>query len=658
LWGLVAGRIIARMADPTRRDVLQATLAAVAAAIAADGRDLTGQSARPNILWLVSEDNNPYLGCYGDALARTPNIDALARRGLLFRHVFSAAPVCAPSRFGILTGVHPESCAPANQMRATAVLPPEIRTYPEYLREAGYYCTNNAKTDFNCTADPAKIFDESGATAHYRNRPVGRPFFAIFNHNTSHESSQFSPISGAMTPDRVRVPAYLPDTPEVRAMIAQYYNSIERMDAEVGQKLRELEDSGLADDTIVFYYSDNGGVLPRSKRFCYDEGLRCALVVAFPPKWAHLAPAKMGTAVAAPVMLVDLAPTLLSLLGVPTPPQMQGTAFLGPHARSRGPYAFGMRNRMDERYDFVRAVADGRFHYVRNYTPHRVYQYGAYMWQSPAYQSWEREYRAGRLNDVQKRFFEGPRPFEELFDLANDRDQVRNLAGEPAHADRLGAMRQALDDHMIAIVDNGFIPEGMPEEGYYPSRNAQAYPLRRLMALGARAAARDRANVTSLLTDLQDPNPIVRHWAAQGLVMLGANAAPGRSALETMMRRDAVVQNRVVAAEALATIAPSPDAVRALAAVVDGTDPWPVKLQALNALAYLGGQARAVLPTIKTAALVNQEYVSRLGRYLEAVLEGRYDPAYPVFGGVGAGPRGGGRGGVGGRAAGPGRGRG
>jgi arylsulfatase A-like enzyme len=641
------------MTDPSRRDVLRATVATVVSAIAATGKEAAGQpGARPNILWLVSEDNNPYLGCYGDKIAHTPNIDALAKRGLLFRHVFSAAPVCAPSRFGILTGVHPESCAPANQMRAIATLPPEIRTYPEYLREAGYYCTNNSKTDFNCDADAARIFDESNGTAHYKNRPAGKPFFAIFNHMTSHESSILGgggrrgggagAPAGSVTPEQVRVPAYLPDTPDVRSDIAQYYNAIERMDAEIGAKIKELEDAGLADDTIIFYYSDNGGVLPRSKRYCYNEGLRCVMIVAFPPKWAHLATAKMGTEVSTPVMLLDLAPTLLSLLGTATPPQMQGTAFLGPHARPRAQYAFGMRNRMDERYDFVRAVTDGRFHYIRNYTPHRVFQHGAYEWQMKSYQIWEREYRAGKLNAVQKRFFEGPRPFEELYDLETDLDSVNNLVNVAAHAARVRAMRKALDDHMLAIVDNGFIPEGMPQEGYRASRDRSAYPLPQLMELGAKAAGRDRANASSFASQLTDPNPIVRHWAAMGLLMLGAGAASARASLETMMKGDAVPQNRVVAAEAVAMIGASPEAVAVLAGIIDGSDPWQVKLQALSSLTFIGDQAKTALPTIKAAAASSQEYLRNAGRYLEAVLEGRYDPAYPVFGGipVGRGGRG------------------
>jgi arylsulfatase A-like enzyme len=625
--------------EPTRRDVLRATVASVMSAVVAPVVDGQARAARPNILWVVSEDNNPFLGCYGDTLAHTPNIDALARRGLLFRHTFSAAPVCAPSRFAILTGVHPESCAPANHMRAVATLPPWLKTYPEYLREAGYYCTNNAKTDFNCNADAATIFDESSSKAHYKNRPAGKPFFAIFNYMSSHESCLMGAGSrgpgagpgGAVKPADVRVPAYMPDTPDVRQDRAAYYNAIERMDGEIGARLTELEEAGLAEDTIVFYYSDNGGVLPRSKRYCYDEGLRCAMVIAFPQKWQHLAPARMGTAIESPVSYVDLAPTLLSLIGTLIPSHMQGAAFAGPQATSRGRYAFGMRNRMDERYDFVRAATDGRFHYVRNYTPHRTFQHGAYEWQARGYQSWEREWRAGRLNEVQARFFQGPRPFEELYDLQADRDQVHNLAGVAAYADRLRAMRKALDDHMVAVHDNGFIPEGLPLEGYEPSRDEAAYPLSRLMELGAKAASRDAKHLPEFTALLGDGRPVIRHWAAQGLLMLGSRAAPAKARLTAMMQGDAVPQNRVVAAEALATIGPSPEAVSVLAAIAGGTDPWPVKLQALNALTFIGDQANAALPGIKAAAAGNQEYLRNAGRYLEAVLEGRYEPSYPVF---------------------------
>lgn len=656
------------MSTPSRRDMLQAAAAGVVAAIAGKVWPLHAQTARPNILWLVSEDNNPILGCYGDPLAQTPNLDALAKRGVLFRHTYSAAPVCAPSRFAILTGVHPESCAPANQMRAMATLPPQIRPYPALLRDAGYYCTNNAKTDFNCNADAAALFDDSSRTAHYKNRPAGRPFFAIFNHESTHESvlipaqtrprraapaaaagapaaapadSVYPPgaaaaratdlAAGPVKPGDIRVPAYLPDTPDIRQDRATYYNAVTVMDAQIGAKLKQLEDAGLAEDTIVFYYSDNGGVHPRSKRYCYADGLRCALIVAIPPKWQHLSAVKMGTVITSPVSLIDLAPTLLSMIGAAVPSSVQGTAFLGPGAATPRRYAFGMRNRMDERYDFVRAVTDGRYHYIRNYSPHRVFQHGAFEWQLRGYQSWEREYRAGRLNQVQSRFFTGTRPFEELYDVQEDPDSVENLADAPAHAARLATLRRALDEHMLATNDNGFIPEGMPQEGYLPSRDSAAYPLARLMPLAAKACARDARNVPGLAALLADPHPLVRHWAAQGLLMLGPAATPAREQLAAVMRNDPVAQNRVVAAEAVATMAPSPEAISVLATLLDAEGPWQVPLQAINALTYLGEQARPALPAIKKAAAGTQQFLRSCGRYLEAVLEGRYEPSYPVF---------------------------
>src|SRR6218665_223502 len=305
---------------------------------------------RPNILWIVSEDNNPFIGAYGDKLARTPAIDGLARAGILYRNVYSTAPVCAPTRFSIITGVHPESAGPAHNMRAQAQLPEWLKGFPTYLRQAGYYCTNNAKTDYNSNLVADKIWEESSGKAHWRNRPANAPFFTVFNTMTTHESQIFQPLDGTVKPEDVRVPAYLPDTPTVRRDIATYYNRMEAMDGEIAAKLAELDAAGLAEDTIVFYYSDNGGVLPRSKRYCYDEGHRCALVVRVPAKWRHLAPAAAGSAIAAPITWIDLAPTVLSIASVTAPRHLQGTAFLGRDAERPKPYAFGMRNRMDERY--------------------------------------------------------------------------------------------------------------------------------------------------------------------------------------------------------------------------------------------------------------------------------------------------------------------
>lgn len=612
-----------------RRGVLGLAAAATVAARTASA----ATAARPNILWLVSEDNNPLIGAYGDRLAHTPAIDALSRKGVVYRNVYSNAPVCAPSRFAILTGIYPESCAPANQMRANARLPQGFRTYPELMRAAGYFCTNASKTDYNCDVDPRAIWDVQGPEGHWRKRPPGKPFMAVFNYETTHESQLFKPTPGRVTPDMVAMPPYLPDTPGIRQDFASYYNLIERMDGQLAQRLADLEADGLAEDTIVFHYSDNGGVLPRSKRYCYDEGLRCELIVYVPPKWRHLMPARPGSVIDAPVSFIDLAPTVLSIAGAAQPPQMRGRPLLGKRIGKPQRWAFGMRNRMDERIDFSRTVTDGRWRYIRNYMPHRPWgQHQAYEWQAQGYQDWEAAYRAGTLNAVQRRFFE-PKPFEELYDLRADPHQIANRTGDPAAARMLKSMRAALDAHMIAIHDNGFLPEGMAGEGYVESRNSAVYPLAQVMALAHAAASGDAARLSMLRDHLSSPVPVLRYWAATGMLILGDAARGELAALRGIMRSDPSPHVRVVAAEAAARLGEADEAVRVLAGIIDAPPSWQVQLQAINALTFTGEAAQAALDTVRRAARAeqDQDYVRAAGRYLEAVLTGTYTPAAPVF---------------------------
>lgn len=567
-------------------------------------------------------------------MARTPVIDGLAANGILYRNVYSTAPVCAPSRFAIITGVRAESCAPANHMRAVARLPATLHAFTEYLRKAGYYCSNNAKTDYNCDIEPAAVWDDSSKSAHWRNRAPGQPFFAVFNHEITHESELFKrelmhqpPVTGPVRPDQVRLPAYLPDTPGVRHDIALYYNLMEKMDAQIGSRLAELEADGLANDTIVFYYSDNGGVLPRSKRYCYDEGLRCAMVVRVPPRHASLAPVPAGSVVDAPVTFLDLPPTVLSLAGLERPPHMQGRALLGAHMGTPQQYAFGGRDRMDERYDMIRTVTDGRYRYIRNYMPHRPWgQHVAFEWLAKGYQDWQREYRAGRLNADQTRFF-STKPYEELYDLNEDPDQLHNLVARPNTRDRLRTMRQLVDQHLIDTHDNGFIPEGASAEGYEPSRAAGAYPLREVMTLAEQAAQRRPANRGMLQARLNDPNDIMRFWAAQGLLMLGSDARAALPALDHAMRNDPSPHVRVVAAEAVAGLANPEPAVAVLTGLLDTSYAPPVRLQAINALTFLGAKARPALPVIQALANDQSRYVGNAARYLAMVLEGSYEPS-------------------------------
>jgi len=610
----------------------RAVVATGTAALAAGRVDAAADVRRPNVLWLVSEDNNPYIGAYGDRLAHTPTLDALAAKGVLYRHAYSTAPVCAPSRFGLITGVYAEACAPANHMRARARLPAGWRTTPEYMRAAGYYCTNNEKTDYNCDADPARIWHASSHEAHWRNRPAGQPFFSVFNYMTTHESQVFRPTPGRVRPDDVKPPPYMPDTPEVRQDFASYYNLMERMDGQLTARLAELEADGLADDTIVFYYSDNGGVLPRSKRSCHDEGVRCALIVYVPAKWSRLSPGKPGTIVETPVSLIDLPPTILALAGAPQPPQMQGQPLFGPRPVKPRSHAFSMRNRMDERYDMVRTVTEGRWRYIRNYMPHLpAGQHMAFEWLAAGYQSFEREHLAGRLTPAQERFFQ-PRPFEELYDLDADPDELNNLAGAPSGRAALASLRRALDRHMLAINDNGFIPEGSPLEGAENARAPGAYPLAKVMALAALAAARNPANLPVLRDGLADGNEVIRYWSGLGLVMLGPGARPAAADIAARLSAEPSPQVKVALAEALAHARSPEAAAQALAQILAQSPSMPVKLQALNALSRLGPAARPAIAGFEPPAMgEGAEYLKSAAKHLRLTLDAAYTPETPIF---------------------------
>ncbi|HTM48557.1 MAG TPA: sulfatase, partial [Bryobacteraceae bacterium] len=408
------------MSNPHRitRRALAATFSAALPSLA--------QDARPNILWITCEDIGPALGCYGDKYADSPNLDKLAARGMMYRNAWSNAPVCAPARTTIISGVYPPS-AGAEHMRSMTSLPASMKMYPCFLREAGYYTTNNSKEDYNLE-HTGEVWDESSNKAHWRKRKPGQPFFAVFNFVITHESQiRTRPHTWVHDPAKARIPAYHPDTPEVRKDWAQYYDNITTMDGQAAQILKQLEEDGLADNTIVFFYGDHGSGMPRSKRWPYNSGLRVPMIIHVPEKWRRLAPKeyKPGGISDQPVAFVDLAPTVLSLAGIEPPRYMQGSAFAGARAGAPRQYNFGFRGRMDERYDMVRSVRDGRYVYIRNYMPHKIYgQHIDYMFQTPTTSVWKKLYDEGKLQPPKTYFWE-TKPPEELYDLENDPDEVR-----------------------------------------------------------------------------------------------------------------------------------------------------------------------------------------------------------------------------------------
>lgn len=583
-------------------------------------------TARPNILWLVSEDNGRLLGCYGDTQAHTPTIDRLSREGITYERCF-AQPVCAPSRFALISGVFAVSCGPAEHMRASGKIPAAMRGFPSYLREAGYYATNNAKTDYNSPIDPSKTWDQSNRTAHYRNRKEpSQPFFAVFNHEVTHESCLFPDKGPVLSipptdPAKVRIPPYQPDTPEIRADWARYYDCLSALDDQIASRLKQLEADGLADDTIIFYYSDNGGVLPRSKRFLQQSGTHVPLIVYYPQKWRHLAPAAPGSRIADPISFVDFGPTVLSLAGLKAPEIMQGKAFAGSAKAVPNEYVFCTRDRMDERYDMIRSVADRRWLYLRNYRPDRPYvQPLAYMFQARGYQSWARVAEEGKLTKATAMFW-GEKPTEELYDMEADPDNIVNLAGVSAHQATLERMRSALRAHSLDIVDNGFVPEGSPLEGYDAARAPGALPLERVVALADLASMRMVENLSTFITSLDDSNEAIRWWAAQGCSMLKEKAAPAADALLHHLA-DPSGAVRVAAAEAVARLGKADKALPILeAALTDPSNLW-FALQAANVIAHLGEAARPSLPALKRA-LQDFETAAKAPR------AEKYGPRYP-----------------------------
>ncbi|TWT66549.1 sulfatase-like hydrolase/transferase [Allorhodopirellula solitaria] len=417
----------------------------------------------PNILWLTSEDNGPELGCYGDSYADTPHIDELAAESLRYRMCWSNAPVCAPARTTIISGMYATSLGGEN-MRSSVALPKGMKLYPQVLREAGYYCTNNSKTDYNLDLPLGDVgWHENGGKAHWKNRPdASTPFFSIFNYTISHESKiRNQPHTLVHDPAEAPVPSYHPDTPEVRRDWAQYYDRLSEMDAKVGHALAELEEDGLADSTIVFYYGDHGSGMPRSKRWPFNSGLQVPLVVHVPEAYRDLAPADYapGEMTDRLVSFVDLGPTAISLAGAAPPANMQGVPFMGQNNGESKKYLFGYRGRMDERIEMVRSCTDGRFVYLRHFYPDRPYlKHVGYMFQTPTTRIWKEMFDAGKLNEVQSQAWQ-TKAVEDLFDLQSDPDEVNNLADSPEHQEKLAELREATRDWMQSTRDLGLLTE-------------------------------------------------------------------------------------------------------------------------------------------------------------------------------------------------------
>ncbi len=590
---------------------------------------------RPNVLWITCEDISPNLGCYGDSYARTPVLDKLASEGVRYSNAYGITGVCAPNRSCLVTGVYPSTLG-SHDMRSTTRLPDFIKCFPEYLRAAGYYCTNNVKTDYNFPT-PKTAWDECSRKAHWRRREEGQPFFSVFNFTVCHESqirqpdASFFKNTARLTPEqrhdpaRVSVPPFHPDTPEVRQDWARYHDLITAMDYQAGDVLQELDEDGLADETIVFFFSDHGAGMPGCKKWVWESGLHVPFIVRFPEKYKHWSPGRPGSVCDRLVSFVDFAPTVLSLAGVEIPPHIQGKAFLGEQAVEPRQYVYAIRDRMAERYDTVRVVRDARYQYLRNYVPHLSWsQFISYTEEMPTMKVWRRLSEEGKLNAVQARYFSPTKPIEELYDTAADPHQVHNLAGGPKYEPVLRRMRAEGKAWMMRTHDLGLLPEYEIHrlvEGRTPydvALDARLNPVERLLEAADLANRMEPDRLGDLTRLLGDKEPAIRYWGATGLVALGKEAAPAADVLLKAIE-DPAPNVRIAAAEALANVGRIDDAMPVLVAGLVHPTPF-IRLRAMNVLDRLGEDARPALAAMRQAEPEAKGHVAGyVGRMVEYV---------------------------------------
>ena len=583
--------------------------------------------ARPNILWLVCEDSNVnWFGCYGNPEAKTPNIDAFAKQGFRYTHVFASAPVCAAQRSTWITGINSISMG-THPMRSRYAIPhDEIKYYPDYLRAAGYFTANHSKTDYNIGGREDRECWDSNVADAWNPRKPGQPFFQVINFNESHESQAHGDVTHTRhSPGDVALARYHPDEMPIRMNYAKYFDAVENMDTEVGKALAALEKSGLAEDTIVIFNSDHGGVLPRSKRYLFDSGIHVPLIVRIPEKWKHLWPAeKPGTTVDRLVSFLDLPKTWLSITGSEVPAVMQGRVFLGPKAEPEPEHVFSFRERMDERFDNQRAVRDKRYVYIKNYMPYVVWgQHLDYLWKMVAMRTWEDAFKHGRTNEITGAFFH-LKPVEELYDMQADPDNVTNLAEKPEHKQTLEKMRAALREWQLAIHDTGLLPEAERERRskennttiYQMVRDPKLHDLPAYLDAADLALAKNPANKARFVEMLASKDSGTRYWGTIGLLMLGKADATTQASLEGVLRDDCG-EVRAIASWVLIQSGNPAKARQTLAGLVQAR--VPATLIALNAIDWSRDEIAPYVDAIDALANGSQkltEYELRMVEFL------------------------------------------
>ncbi|MBT5427082.1 MAG: sulfatase, partial [Bacteroidetes bacterium] len=496
------------------------------------------QSPLPNILWITIEDTSPqFIGYEGNEAVHTPNIDKLAREGVRFANAFATAPVCSSSRSTLITGCRTEALGTGNH-RSAMPIPDAILGFPQYLRNLGYYTSNNSKTDYNTSAARRIIdsaWNESSGKAGWWKRESDQNFFSVFNYNSSHQSRTMTnpylwykekvfnklPDSLRTYTEEIEVPPFYLDSYEMRKHLVRVHNSLNLTDVEIGLLLDSLRQNGLIESTIIFFYADHGEGIPRGKTNPTGFGYKVPAFVWFPERFKHLSPWPLGTVTDELISFEDLPPTVLSLAGAEIPDYMTGRTFIGKDRQEPRSLVYLSRNRIDESPDLARSVSNGKFLYTRVFLPrYPILKYQKYSDVSDITQLIRKDFDAGILNEVQADMLH-PRPVEYLFDLHQDPWETNNLINDDAHSAIREEMRNELKASILEIRDIHFLPEYELKKisevsTPYEYRLTEAYDYQAIID-AAYLSGEQSGSANINLDLLNNENPVIRYWGAVGV---------------------------------------------------------------------------------------------------------------------------------------------
>ncbi|CAN5512258.1 sulfatase-like hydrolase/transferase [soil metagenome] len=572
----------------------------------------------PNILWISIEDLSPIIGAYGDEQAHTPNIDQLAAEGVLYHQAYVPSPICSPTRSSLITGINATSLG-TQQLRSDIPLPDYIKTLPQYLADAGYYTTNNSKTDYNF--DPSGRWDENSAQAHWRNRPEGKPFFSVINFMTTHEgrantlseeekNELIKGLDYRHDPGQAKLPPYFPETPEMRAIWAHYYDLTTLVDQQIGEVLAQLEEDGLTENTIVIFFSDHGSGLPRYKRWPYRTGLQVPMVIRVPAKFRHMIDEAPGTETDRLVNLLDLAPSMLRLAKAEVPNTMQGIAFLGENRPAPRQHMVAFRSRADDVYEVSRTVIDGRYLYLRNYMPHQpwIQQSVIFSDEKDSYRVLHRAREEGILPEAGLEMF-ASKPLEELYDLQEDPYELNNLAQDQKYIQTTEKMRTLLREWILSTRDTDFLHESemmLRSQGstpYQMAHDTAQYNLPQILKAAEKVGDK-KISSAELRQGLQDDDSGVRYWSALALQAKAVGQSRQVNLQDIAALRARLQDNspavQIAAAEGLCQMgACSEQALSVLSMhLQDEQRPW-LALHAAASLRRMGEQAKPLASVLK-----------------------------------------------------------